>query len=154
MTVARGNQPADPVIGTMLRHRNGWVFHNTTPEAIEQMVKDGGMDCGSFADRCIDFGRTAWIAAKLADIEPYSAHQYGACTAFETHWEVRNPDTSEDAPLKVKRTIPTWQLVEVKRNGVALRRLGTVPAEQAAKEPMPALLRGGVAGGAGSRARK
>ncbi|WP_415907107.1 hypothetical protein [Oleiharenicola sp. Vm1] len=144
MMAARKSAPADPVVGTMLRHRNGWVFHNTSPEAIEQMMRDGFMDCGSFADRCIDFGRTAWIAARLSDIEPYSAHQYGDSTAFEAHWEVRNPDSGEGAPLKVKRTIPTWQLVEVKRNGVAIRRLGPAPTEWAAKEPMPALLGDGA----------
>jgi len=142
-------QSGDPVIGTMLRHRNGWVFHNTTPDAIEQMVKDGFMDGGSFAERCIDFGRTAWIAARLEHIEPYSAHQYGDCTAFEVHWEVRNPDTSEGAPLKVKRTIPAWQLVEVRKNGVAIRRLGAVPAV-GGQEPMPALPR---ARAQGKRAR-
>lgn len=105
-----------PKIGTVLLGSD-WVFHNCTPEVAEAIMRDG-MDAGSFADRPIDFGRKAWVAAPRSAVQPYSEHQYGACIAVEPHWEPWN----EDFTAKVRRTIAAECFVRVNSRGRVIRR--------------------------------
>lgn len=106
-----------PKVGVLLD--SSWVFHNTTPEAIAQIVQEG-MDAGSFAERPIDFGRKAWLAVRKTDLAPYSTHQYGGVLAYEPTWEVWDKDFLK----KERRNLPASILVRVNSRGRVIRWSG------------------------------
>ena len=100
------SKPSTPKRGTVLGP--DWVFHNCSPEVAAAIMMEG-MDAGSFADRPIDFGRKAWVAAPRSAVAPYSEHQYGEAIAIEPTYEVWKTDLTG----KDRRTIPAGVFVRV-----------------------------------------
>jgi len=115
-----------------LKHSDGWVFHCTTDENADAIF-EGGMSCGSFADRPIDFCGTRWIAVKLEHVGEFSEHEYGGRKAIEPHWSRWRSAPGEpwverfdNDGFPLYRTIPVEFLAETDKGGRVLRDVAEV----------------------------
>lgn len=109
----------------------GYVFHNTTQEALDQ-IKQEGLSAGSFTLRPFDFvpGQGVYLAVKKSDLKNIEEHQYGKEWAIEPSYIRRDEYGQEvkgDDGYLIYDAIPTNKIYLVDKKGIVISRIDQLP---------------------------